>query len=641
MGLSEDPSRRADGEMATVPARPGATARPVADVAADDAIAMFKAAATRERYATGELIGQGGMGQVTSADDRATGRTIAVKTMRADQVGAVALRRFAREARIQAQLEHPSIVPVYDVGVDLDGALYFTMKRIRGESLGKVLERMRAGDDEALVRYSRRRLLTVLSTVALTVEYAHQRGVLHRDLKPSNIMLGEFGEVYVLDWGLADVRNPDSSVPRDDPAPAPLARLLATAASIPLVDSSVRPDTASGQLLGTPGYAAPELIDQGSGALDERADVYALGAILHEVLTLERLHGGDVLGQVLGSTLDLDGGRPLAVTPDVPPELDALCHRATRRDPAQRLASAAAFARGLEAFLDGDRDLAERRRLADARAETAERALTTSHASIDDDTVARAAALRDVTTALGLDPEHTRARATLLRLLTEPGPGAEAAAEVEHRAAAQTAFRHTAKNGILAISTYLLYLPLALWMGVRTWWMLGAMAASIFTVIGVTYHYYRRPPADLRLPWPHLVASLAALSTGNFVAGPLLLLPSAAIATGVAYTAAFERRIPVTIAALVAVVLVPFLLQVSGAVDGGYRFDGDTIVVFPGMIHFPPVATIVFLCVTHAIMLTAALVFTWRLRQTAVLAERRLRVQAWQLDQIVGGRAER
>ncbi len=178
----------------------------MADVADDDAVTMFRAAGADDRYADGELIGQGGMGQVTSADDRATGRTVAVKTMRADQVGAVALRRFAREARIQAQLEHPSIVPVYDVGVDAEGALFFTMKRIRGESLSKVLERIRAGDDEAVVRYSHRRLLNVLTQLALTVEYAHQRGVLHRDLKPSNIMLGEFGEVYVLDWGLADVR---------------------------------------------------------------------------------------------------------------------------------------------------------------------------------------------------------------------------------------------------------------------------------------------------------------------------------------------------------------------------------------------------------------------------------------------------
>jgi serine/threonine protein kinase len=639
VGRTDESSRRADAELATVPARPGAEARPVADVADDDAIAMFRAAGADDRYADGELIGQGGMGQVTSADDRATGRTVAVKTMRADQVGPVALRRFAREARIQAQLEHPSIVPVYDVGVDAEGALFFTMKRIRGESLSKVLERIRAGDDEALVRYSHRRLLNVLTQVALTVEYAHQRGVLHRDLKPSNIMLGEFGEVYVLDWGLADVRHPgQSGEPRAD-EPTPLARLLATAAAAPLVDSSVRPDTASGQLLGTPGYTAPELIEHGSGALDERADVYALGAILYEMLTGERMHAGDALGQVLGSTLELDGAQPAQHTAAVAPELDLLCQRATRRDPAQRLASAAAFARGIEAYLDGDRDLAERRRLADVRAEAAERVLAEPHPDEAEDTAARAAALRDVTTALGLDPEHTGARATLLRLLTEPGPGAVAAAEVNHRAAATKAFQHAALNGILAISTYILYVPLVMWMGMRTWWMLGVMAAAIFTVIGVTYYYYRRPPSDLRLPWPHLVASLFALSTGNFIAGPLLLLPTAAIATGVGYIAAFERRVAVTIASLVAVVLVPFALQVSGVVGGGYRFEGDAIVIYPGMAHFPRTATIVFLCVTHLVMISAAMLFTWRMRQSAVRAERLLRVQAWQLDQIVHGQS--
>src|SRR2546423_14918994 len=167
--------------------------RPVDDAIATDVLAMFRVA-TERRYSPGERLGAGGMGEVRAAADRVTGRVVAVKTVRADQIGAQALRRFAREARIQAQLEHPSIVPVYDVGIAAAGELYFTMKHIRGDSLADVIEKLRAGDAETRARYSRRRLLVLLGQAVLTVAYAHRRGVLHRDLKPSNMMLGEFGE---------------------------------------------------------------------------------------------------------------------------------------------------------------------------------------------------------------------------------------------------------------------------------------------------------------------------------------------------------------------------------------------------------------------------------------------------------------
>ncbi len=625
-------------ELPTIAARPGAIERvPVAvSTGADDSdgAAMFRAAAERARYTDGGLIGAGGMGEVRAAHDRATGRTVAVKTVRADQLGAVALRRFAREARIQAQLEHPSIVPVYDVGVDASGSLYFTMKRIRGESLGRVFERLSAGDDEAVVRYSRRRLLAVLAQVALTVEYAHQRGVLHRDLKPSNIMLGEFGEVYVLDWGLADVRD-EAAVAPSSSSSSSLSSWLA-AAKAPLVDSSVRPDTATGLMLGTPGFAAPELIEHGSAVLDERADVYALGAILYEALTLERLHRGGLLGEVLGSTMSLDGARPAARAADIPPELDALCHRATRREPDERLASAAAFARAIEAYLDGDRDLAERRRLADSRAAAAATTLADAR-ELTDDTAARAAALRDVTTALGLDPEHAPARATLVTLLTTPPRGADAAIDAIHAPEAIRSFRAAARTGIVALTTFALYLPLVLWMGVRRPWALGAMAAAIVGLIGVTYYYARRPPRALRLPLAHLAMSLVALVSGTLLMGPFMLLPITAIASGTAYLAAFQgrRTLVAVAAAMVAAVIGPFVLQLADVLPASYRFANGEVSLLPGMTDLPRLPTIVFLIVTHVVMICALLWFVYALRRTALDAERRLQVQAWQLAQIV------
>src|SRR5262249_27012607 len=148
-------------------------------------------------------------------------------------------------------------------------------------------------------RWTLRKLLTVLSTVAMTLEYAHRRGVLHRDLKPSNIMLGAFDEVYVLDWGLADVRAPlppgqsrNLGVSR--------ARMRLPREDAPLVDSSLPPDTHTGFVLGTPGYVAPEVCDATipDDLIDHRADVYALGVILFEILTLERLHAGSSVTQV-------------------------------------------------------------------------------------------------------------------------------------------------------------------------------------------------------------------------------------------------------------------------------------------------------------------------------------------------------
>ena len=594
-----------EGDPSTVPAEPQ-----VDDAIADDVLAMFRAAAER-RYAAGERLGVGGMGEVRAAADRVTGRVVAVKMVLAGQVGAQTLRRFAREARIQAQLEHPSIVPVYDLGIDEAGELYFTMKHIRGESLADVIDKLRHRDK----RYTRRRLLAILSQVALTIAYAHRRGVLHRDLKPSNIMLGEFGEVYVLDWGLAQVRGS-----ADEATPSALGL---TSSDVPVIDSSVRPDTASGQLLGTPGYASPELIEHGSGVLDERADVYALGAILYEVLTLQRMHGMGNLGQVLASTLDTDGGRP-AQRGDVPPELDDLCFDATRREPSARIASAAELARRIDAYLDGDRDLAERHRLADAHAASAQTALEHE----------RTAALRDVVTALGLEPGHAQARQLLVRLLTEPDEAETAAAEAAHHGEAVRAFRIAARNAMLALLTYALYVPIVFWMGVRSWTMLGTMAAAILAVLGATAWYHRHPPRDLRLPWIHLGLSVIALATGVFVAGPLVLLPAITIATGMAYISAFETRLRVTMTAMLAVVLAPFALQLAGVVPGAYELAGDAIVIRPGMMHFPAVPTIVFLAVTHTVVLVAALLFAWRLRQAAASAERRLRLQAWKLAQL-------
>jgi serine/threonine protein kinase len=147
-----------------------------------------------ERYESGVLLGKGGMGEVRLFHDRRIGRDVAQKTLRSEiSKSRVSFERFLREARVQGQLEHPAVVPVYDLAVDPQGNVFFTMKRVRGTPLDEILDALEAG--QTLERFNRRKLLTAFVQICLAIEFAHSRGVLHRDLKPANIMLGEYGEV--------------------------------------------------------------------------------------------------------------------------------------------------------------------------------------------------------------------------------------------------------------------------------------------------------------------------------------------------------------------------------------------------------------------------------------------------------------
>ncbi len=198
------------------------------------------------RYQERRLLGEGGMGSVLLCADAQIGRHVALKIIRAaPRAGARAERRFLREARVQGQLEHPALVPVYDLGITPDGAVYFTMKRVRGETLEDVLRELR-GDP----RFTRRKLLAAFARVCLAVDFAHRRGVLHRDLKPANVMLGDFGEVYVLDWWLAKLTDHPDLEPEPDERVAVL----------------VTSETAPGAVLGTPSASSRASATPSSGA---------------------------------------------------------------------------------------------------------------------------------------------------------------------------------------------------------------------------------------------------------------------------------------------------------------------------------------------------------------------------------------
>jgi serine/threonine-protein kinase len=295
---------------------------------------------TREgsRYRLGEQLGRGGMGEVLLAHDEVIGREVAVKRIRSEEPTAEELARFLREARLQGRLEHPAVVPVHDLAFDDAGKPYFVMKRISGTAMSKLLELLRrAGPEEADTL--RRRLLRAFVDVCLAVELAHQKHIVHRDLKPANIMLGDYGEVYVLDWGIARLVTEDK-----DPMPRPSMKGLELETG----------HTRAGTVLGTPAYMAPEQLAGEPAGLT--ADVYSLGCILYEIAAGEQLHTGP-------RRVGEEPARPSHARADSPPELDVLCERTTRPDHVER-GSARSLGEGVQAFLDGDRDQARRKSLA-------------------------------------------------------------------------------------------------------------------------------------------------------------------------------------------------------------------------------------------------------------------------------------
>ncbi len=256
-----------------------------------------------------EELGRGGMGVVFRARQHSIGRDVAVKRVieGAEDAGVALLY----EARITGSLEHPNIVPVHMVGRDALGEPVIVMKRIGGTTWSALLrdaEHPRWGEIEGdRLRFNLQTLIHVCNAVA----FAHAQGVVHRDIKPENVMIGEFGEVYLLDWGIA-VR----------------------------VDRQGEPG-----LAGTPVYMAPEMVAM--APVSERSDVYLLGASLHEVLTGRPRHTGSTLAEVLENAT---ASRP-APLPDVPEELATICNRATHREPSERYASARELRVALEQYL--------------------------------------------------------------------------------------------------------------------------------------------------------------------------------------------------------------------------------------------------------------------------------------------------
>ncbi|HXW05513.1 MAG TPA: serine/threonine-protein kinase [Vicinamibacterales bacterium] len=286
----------------------------------DTAIARLKAAVTQpgvdsDRYTILDEIGHGGMGTVYRALDRDLGREVAIKIPR-DAANRTLAHRLTREAQVLARLEHPGIVPIHDTGRLNDGRAFYVMKRVRGVTLREHLQ--------ANLDLSER--LRIFERICEPVAFAHAHGCIHRDLKPDNVMLGAFGEVLVMDWGVAKVVGPEDD--DADPAPVPAGA------------------TGPGTVVGTHGFMAPEQARGTAALVDRRADVYGLGAILFLLLTGEE-PGSEAAGRIAGRS-------------HIPRALRSICTRALAPEPSARYGSVEALANDVARFRAGQAVLAHR-----------------------------------------------------------------------------------------------------------------------------------------------------------------------------------------------------------------------------------------------------------------------------------------
>ena len=296
------------------------------------------------RYRIARQLGQGGTGRVYAAEDRHSGRLAALKVLnRKAKESPELVRRFINEARITAQLEHPGIVPVYDVGMLPSGEPFYTMRVVGRHSLADILWDPVIRHDYPLVR-----LITIFDQVCCSLGYAHSRGVVHRDVKPENILVGNFGEVYLTDWGIA--RLLPSSAPAAADGPADEA-------------DGPRALTAASSFLGTPGYMSPEQIVDPT-KVDARADIFAAGVILYEILTGKSPFRGKNAVETLRLTLSQDAPPPGELNAHAPLLLCDLAVRCLARDPAQRPQDMGVVVSDLQAFLEGSKERARQREAA-------------------------------------------------------------------------------------------------------------------------------------------------------------------------------------------------------------------------------------------------------------------------------------
>ncbi|CAN5815973.1 hypothetical protein BH11MYX3_BH11MYX3_15220 [soil metagenome] len=474
---------------------------------------------------TGEVIGEGGMGVIRAATQVALGRSVAVKTLKPDRRDKAASLDLLREAWVTGSIEHPNVVPVHYLEIDRDGIPVIVMKRITGREWSALL----GNAAEVETRFGATDLLawnlSILLSVLNALRYAHSRGVVHRDVKPSNVMIGDFGEVYLLDWGIAVSLRDDGS------------------GRLPLAVNAT-------ELAGTPHYMAPEMLGSADGRpITERTDVYLAGAVLFELITGHPPHQGKTAGAVIASVITSSPEIPASA----PPELARICLRAMHEQPAERFESVDAMRLAIQAYLEhrGSADLAARAevRLAELLAVLATPASVGDEATRHESIYRLFGACRfGFHEALAVWADNASARAGLLRAttgvaeyelatgnpkgaLTLLGELAEAPAELIARvrsAAIAEAQRRAELEKLRSEHDRTL--------GRRTRTMLAVMIGVTFTVLPLVNEW----SATLRLGASHTRDTQLALISLAFLVGLAFWARNSLRAT------AFNRRVAVT-----------------------------------------------------------------------------------------------
>jgi serine/threonine protein kinase len=287
----------------------------------------------RPRYQETRRLGEGGVGEVVMVRDNDIERHVALKRLRPELLGTTALARFVEEIRVVGQLEHPSIVPIHDVGLDEKGQFFFVMKYVNGETLENIIEKLAAGDPAYHARFPFERRVELFITILEAMAYAHDKGYVHRDIKPANIMIGPYGEVMVMDWGLAkkvgSAADYALATPEREDGPGNSKRLQ---------------ETRVGSLLGTPLYMSPEQARGQHDTLDQRSDIYSLCMLLFELLaTRHPLHHCTDLNQVLHSVTNEASPTPMdkiwelsPIQGPVPADLRHIVVKGLQKSPDQR-----------------------------------------------------------------------------------------------------------------------------------------------------------------------------------------------------------------------------------------------------------------------------------------------------------------
>ena len=558
------------------------------------------------RYDVGPVIGRGGMGEIRIARDTRIDREVAIKLMRGGNTDDESVSRFFREARVQGALEHPAMVPVHDLGLDAAGNPYFVMKKLAGTTLASVLDA--APDDAVRSRFPRRTLLARLVDVTQAIVFAHSRGVIHRDLKPANLMFGEFGEAYVLDWGLARIVGDRESF----------------RAVLPLSGDDTT-HTALGALLGTPGYMSPE---QARGEpIDAATDVFALGAILYEILAGQAALPRGL--SAIDATLSTREHRPSARRTDnsIPPELDDLCAAATAQDRRKR-PSARAFVQALEAYLDGDRDEQRRKTLGEEHAARAEADFLMPGGRIS--------AMREAAAAIAMDPTNARAGALLGRLLLEapdaPPPEAIAAADRER---VQTRRKLAWAGGVGFIACGFMS-PIMLFLEIRHLWPLLVLTLALFGQ-GFAMLAVSRRDTTLDTAWFLLLVILNVVIVGLFglVFGPLLIAPI--ILTG---SIAGWLLVPTTYPATLVVgihvfsILPLVVLELLDVIPSTFHVAGGGLVLTPWAVQLTPVTTAIVMALVIVGQQLYLTLIVLHGRYAADEAQNKIHTHHWHLEQV-------